>query len=377
MKRIPIQARNNWEQKISEQGFLFYASDSYYSEKYAYEFTRNEIEQIETATAEIFDMCMEVVEHVINKQLWDEFFIPKEFAKLIEWSWKEDQPSIYGRFDLAMNNGEIKLLEFNADTPTSLLECSVIQWFWLQEYNNRYDQFNSVHEKLLDHLKLCKKDLLPGPLYFSCLKDNLEDYMNVKYLQDVAEQAGLETEFIYIEDISMNMAGDFITPANMNVRNIFKLYPYEWMFNEEFGKHLDPTKENCYWIEPAYKAILSNKMLLKYIYELFPDSPYILPCTFSTSNLSLEGKFVKKPVFSREGANISIVAEGKLLEQTGGDYGEEGFLYQEYFELPVFGGAHPIIGSWVIGGKSAGIGIRESDGLITNNTSRFCPHYFV
>ena len=178
-------------------------------------------------------------------------------------------------------------------------------------------------------------------------------------------------------DISMNMAGDFITPANMNVRNIFKLYPYEWMFNEEFGKHLDPTKENCYWIEPAYKAILSNKMLLKYIYELFPDSPYILPCTFSTSNLSLEGKFVKKPVFSREGANISIVAEGKLLEQTGGDYGEEGFLYQEYFELPVFGGAHPIIGSWVIGGKSAGIGIRESDGLITNNTSRFCPHYFV
>ena len=133
------------------------------------------------------------------------------------------------------------------------------------------------------------------------------------------------------------------------------------------------------WIEPPYKTILSNKMLLKYLYELFPDSPYILPCTFLKPGETgaHPGHYVRKPVYSREGANITIVANGQLLEETGGDYGEEGFLYQQYSELPSFDGNSVVIGSWLIGGQPAGIGIRESSGLITNNTSRFCPHYIV
>ena len=120
-------------------------------------------------------------------------------------------------------------------------------------------------------------------------------------------------------------------------------------------------------------------MLLKYLYDLFPDSPYVLPCTF----IKPKGKgahpanYVKKPVFSREGANVTIIENGKLLEATGGDYGEEGFLYQQYFQLPDFDGNRPVIGSWLIAGIPAGMGIRESSGLITNNTSRFCPHYIV
>ena len=375
MQRIVITPRIGWEQKIIEQGLLFYKDDCYYNESAAYEFSSQEIELIEKATNEIFEMCLVVTEYVIKNKLWKEFFIPEEYAELIEWSWEQKNTSIYGRFDLAFNNGQLKLLEFNADTPTLLLESSAIQWFWLQDYNKELDQFNCIHDALLQHFTGIKNKLSGSKLYFTC-NNNQEDFVTTKYLQDVAIQAGLDTDFIFIEDIGLNEADLFIDGKDNLISNIFKLYPYEWLFDEPFGKYLIKNKDTCYWIEPPYKAILSNKMMLKYIYELFPNSPYILPCTCNEEDVVRVKNYAKKPIFSREGENVSLFANGNTSEETQGEYGDEGFIYQEYFELPEFDGKHPIIGSWVIGGKAAGIGIRESTGRITNVTSSFCSHYF-
>jgi len=371
MKRHIIEPRFNWEQKIQEQGFLFYRN--YYYEDACYEFSAAEIDHIEAATEEIFDMCLEVVQHVIDKDLWDEFFIPRAYADLIKWSWEEDMMSFYGRFDLAYNGRDIKLLEFNADTPTLLIEASVVQWYWLQEYNPKLDQFNSIHEKLVDHINNCRQYFHTNKLHLSCISTDEEDFMTTKYMEEVARQAGMNTEFLYLEHLGLNEQDQFVTGRGELIRNIFKLYPYEWMFAEEFGPFLNKNKDECFWVEPAYKAILSNKMLLKYLYELFPNSPYILPCSFGSP---ISKSYAKKPVFSREGANVSIFKDGKLVEANDGDYGAEGFLYQEYFELPEFNSYHPILGSWVIGGEPAGMGIRESSNLVTNAMSRFCPHFF-
>jgi glutathionylspermidine synthase len=372
MKRLAITPQPGWEQKIKDLGFVYYKD--YYNAQASYEFTAAEIDRLEAATAEIFDMCLAVVAHVIKNKLWDEFFIPKQFADLIQWSWEADAMSFYGRMDLAYDGREIKLLEFNADTPTALLEASVVQWYWLQEHNGSLDQFNSIHEKLVEHLKVCKPLFYPGKLYFTCLGNSGdEDFITVKYLEDAAHQAGIDTEFIYLENIALNDEDQFVTANGTPIRNIFKLYPYEWMFAEDFGAYLNTTRGNCYWIEPAYKAILSNKMLLHYLYELFPDSPYIMPCKWGRP---ITASFVKKPVFSREGANITIVKNGTMLEYSDGEYGAEGYVFQEYFELPDFDGYKPVIGSWLIGGKPAGIGIREGRNLITDNMSLFCPHYF-
>ena len=38
---------------------------------------------------------------------------------------------------------------------------------------------------------------------------------------------------------------------------------------------------------------------------------------------------------------------------------------------------HALVGSWVIAGKAAGIGMREDKNPITTNLSRFVPHYFT
>ncbi len=374
MKRIPITPRPDWQRKITGQGFLFYNDDSYYNESAVYEFEQWETDLIEKATNEIYAMCVRVVEYVIENKLWDEFFIPHEYAELIEWTWQKKTPTFYGRFDLGYNNGVVKLLEFNADTPTLLLETGVIQWYWLQDYNKDLDQFNAIHDALTAHLAHCAHQLLPGKLHFCC-NDNLEDFVTTRYLQDIAIQAGIATEFIDIDDIGLGPDDEFVDTNGQPITNIFKLYPYEWLFDEPFGAFLIKNKATCNWIEPAYKAILSNKMMLKYIYELFPDSPYLLPCTTPGGSVPIPASYARKPIFSREGENVTLVVAGETVEATNGEYGDEGYVYQQYFELPEFDGRHPIIGSWVIGGKAAGIGIRESIGRITNVTSSFCSHY--
>lgn len=372
MNRISITPRPGWQDTIQEQGFVYYKD--YYNESAAYALTATEIDRLESATGQLFDMCLAVVDHVIEHQLWDEFFIPREYAALITHSWKEDAISLYGRLDLAYNGTDIKLLEFNADTPTSLLEASVIQWYWLQDYNKQYDQFNSIHEKLITHLKVCQEYFLPGKLFFTCAHGSEEDFITTKYLEDVAQQAGIDTAFLYMNEIGVDHRELFCTAAGEIMRNIFKLYPWEWMFREEFGRYLAINQHGMNWIEPPYKAILSNKMLLPYLYKLFPTSPYILPCAYGQP---LSDSYVRKPVFSREGANTLVVHKNLVLEETSGEYGEEGYIYQEYFPIPKHDGQTPVIGSWLIGGEPAGMGIRESSGLITGNTSRFCPHYFL
>jgi glutathionylspermidine synthase len=376
MERIAIAPRPDWEKKMQEQGFLFYNDDEYYNESAAYVFSESEVDTIATATREIYNMCLAVVDYVIEHQLFEEFMIPVRYADWISWSWRERKPSVYGRFDFAYNNRNLKLLEFNADTPTLLLESSVIQWNWLQDFNPDFDQFNKIHEMLTEHFAYIKNNLLPGKLYFTA-SFNLEDFMTLKYLQDAAAQAGIETEYIDIEDIAVDENSRFIDNNGKHIKNIFKIYPYEWLFNEPFGELLPQNQDSCYWLEPPFKAILSNKMLLHYLYVLFPDSPYILPAHFvkpggAVPNLT---SYAKKPVFSREGENVTLVSGGTVIEATDGEYGAEGYIFQQYAELPEFDGWHPIIGSWVIGGKPAGIGIRESRGRVTNVTSRFCSHY--
>lgn len=370
-----IQSRKNWVDIIESNGLTYH--QDYYQEGVAYEFNSQEVDRLELATQQIFELCCMAMEKILNDEdTFRRFKIPMKFFNKIRESWDKDYISLYGRFDLAYNpnTSQIKLLEFNADTPTSLIESSVIQWEWLQNYNNNYDQFNSIHEKLSEHFKGIKKEglLQNNPLYFTTVTENEEDYLTTEYLRSIADEVNIDTKYLDISDIGVTPMY-FVDEQDNPIRNIFKLYPYEWMFHEEFGNELFLMENFTVWIEPMYKSIWSNKMFMVILSELFPDSEYILKCS---ENPDIGNSFVKKPLLSREGSNVTIINKGTIIDRTDGEYGEEGYIYQEYFEIPKFDGKTPIIGSWVIAGEPAGIGIRESENLITNNKSRFVPHYF-
>ncbi len=375
MDRYKIKPRPNWQKIVESQGLNFHSSDNiYWDESAHYIFREKEILEIETATNELFEMCLKAVQHIFDNKLFPDFNIPDQFIELLEYSWEKDLPSIYGRFDLAYDGKEIKMLEFNADTPTSLLEASVIQWYWLQDVDAGKDQFNSIHERLIAHLKNLEPYFYSGDFHFSCAKDTEEDYLTVAYIMDCAQQAGYNVKFIYIDDIVYNdKKNKFQGIDKEDIVNIFKLYPYEWMMKEEFGKYLISTKDKTNWVEPAWKALLSNKMILKVLWDIFPNHKYLLETNISP----LQYSYVRKPKLSREGANVQIVENGRIKAETKGEYGREGYIYQEYFKIPHFDQNFPVLGSWIIGGEAAGMGIRESNSIITDNSSRFIPHYFI
>ncbi len=373
MERIKIQPRNNWQSAVEKLGFGFHTSDvAYWDESAYYTFSLDEITRIETATAQLWELCLGAVQHVIDEKLYAQFHIPEKFVPYIERTWNDDHPAIYGRFDLCVKDGKIKMLEFNADTPTSLYEAGIVQWFWLQDFDKSKDQFNSIHEKLIAYWKYLKIYLHPGKLHFTCLKETLEDLTNTEYMRDCAIQAGLDTKLVFIDDIGWDSTGEqFVDLENEQIKNIFKLYPWEWLAHEEFGGNILKDSNDAFWIEPAWKMILSNKAILPILWKLYPENEYLLPAYFEDNGMK---DYVKKPILSREGANIEIVKHYGTVEKSEGEYGEEGFIYQQLFELPDFDENYPVIGSWIIGQETAGMGIREAKNLITDNKSRFVPH---
>ena len=381
MLRIPCRQRADWRKTVESQGLLFHTIDGepYWDEAAYYLFEGKEVDQIEAATYRLDEMCLAAVEHVIEDGRLDEFDIPAPFHEFVARSWEEDEHTIYGRFDLSYDGVHPpKLLEYNADTPTALLEAAVIQWFWSKDLLSsvdpidraQFDQFNCIHERLIEAWGSIRKGL-GSRVAFASQGDALEDVMTVSYLRDTAIQAGLQTGFLAVSDIGWHGGrGVFTDLRERAIEVLFKLYPWEWMLREGFGGHLRyaPTR----WLEPPWKMILSNKAILSVLYELFPESPYLLRAGFEPTGDS----YVVKPIYSREGANVTIVRDGRTIAETGGEYSDAPHVYQDFHALPSFDGRHPVIGSWIVNGYACGMGLREDDGLITRNTSRFVPHVF-
>lgn len=382
MRRETQKPRANWRQRCEEAGFQFHSmGGTYWDESACYAFEAGQIDRLEAVTAELHHLCLQAAKEIVNSRRLGEFAIPEAFHDLVATSWMRDEPTLYGRFDFSWDGeGEPKLLEYNADTPTALLEASVAQWHWLEDSKNDRagpaplppdaDQFNSLHEKLVARWQALREQLGGKVLTLACLKDNEEDLGNVEYLRDCALQAGWDARQLYIEELGWN--GEcFVDLDDEPVRTLFKLYPWEWLAREDFGVHL--LRRPAQMLEPSWKMLLSNKALLVILWEMNYGHPNLLPAYFTPERFGAE--YVRKPLLSREGSNVTIRARGAVRWQSG-DYGREGFVYQGVAPLPSFEGRYPVIGSWIVGDEPAGIGIREDDSPITRNSSRFLPHYF-
>ncbi len=382
MKRLAITERPDWREKANEFGFRFHTlhGEPYWCEDACYQFTLGQIEELENTTAELHQMCLQVVDKVVNSdQLLAKFRIPRHCQEFVRNSWQTRQPSLYSRLDLAWDGkNPAKLLENNADTPTSLYESAFFQWLWLEDQINAghlsgdTDQYNSLQEHIIAHFVDLKKNQQIDLLHLACCQDNEEDRCTVQYLQDCATEADLPNAFLFMEDIGLGEKGQFTDPDNQVINNLFKLYPWEWMFRETFSTKLSDANVN--WLEPGWKSIISNKALLPLLWEMFPNHPNLLPAWFAEDNHPKLDHYVIKPLFSREGANVQIVKNGETLMHTDGPYGAEGMIIQQFHALPRFGDRYTLIGSWLVDDKPCGIGLREDHALITQDLSRFYPH---
>lgn len=388
MQRIPIVARPDLAERAKRAGFEFATIDGevYWDESAYYALTLRQIEDdLEDPTGALSALCLELVDKAVrDERMLEQLAIPRHAWDLIAESWRRRDPSLYGRFDLAYDGeGPAKLLEYNADTPTALFEASVFQWDWLEDSMARNaipadaDQFNSLHEALIARFRDLRAGTDRPSLHLACMRDTAEDLGLVTYLAACAGDAGFAPTLLAIDDIGSTGEGAFVDLAERPIELLFKLYAWEWMFQDDFIRA--PGMKATRFLEPPWKAILSNKGILPLLWAMAPRHPNLLASYFSDdpARSALSGSFAKKPLLSREGSNIVLVDQSGVLDSTGGPYGGERAVLQAIAPLPAFGANVPVIGSWIIGEKAHGIGVREDTSLITRNTSRFVPHAIV
>jgi glutathionylspermidine synthase len=383
VRRQRSTPRPNWRDTIHEQGLVFDIpgrdaagnARPYWDESVHYVFEMDEVLSIEADVEVLHAMCLDAVENVITLERYRDFGIAEWVWPAIAESWKRSDPYLYGRFDLRYDgSGPAKMLEYNADTPTSLVEAAVVQWFWKTDVFPDDDQWNSVHEKLVARWAEIGAGLPSKQLHFtwSGADTSGEDHVTISYLQETAAEAGCNTIGLAIEDLGWDpLLKRFVDLEEAPMNTVVKLYPWEWMTEDDFGKQAVHALPGTMWIEPLWKMLLSNKALLAVLWEMHPGHPNLLPAYLDQPGMLTE--YVRKPKLGREGANIQIVAPGHETT-TGGVYGREGYVYQLFDPLPDFDGYRPALGAWVVGDEAAGLGIRETAGLITDDGASFVPH---
>lgn len=250
--RHSIAPRGGWQGRVEKVGLTFHSladGSPYWDESAYWEFTAAEVDRLEAATAEIERLCLAAGEHIVANNRFAEMRIPAAAAGRIRETWRSEPPALYGRLDLAFDGERIKLLEYNADTPTALVEAAVAQWYWLRDVFPEADQFNSLHEKLVAKWKDLRPHLA-NVVYFGH-DGSQEDSMTVAYLRDTAEQAGLRTVSIAMRDIGwQGKHARFVDLERRPIESLFKLYPWEWLLKESFGAEALATMDRMVWIEP-------------------------------------------------------------------------------------------------------------------------------
>ncbi|GAB3624926.1 glutathionylspermidine synthase family protein [Mariniluteicoccus endophyticus] len=420
---VPVRA--HWQQRILANGLIYSPTQTpdgnviqYWREGAAYSFTMADIDALAEAASTIFEMCVEAGDAMAaDRRILRRMGIPLWAHDTVLRSWDDtidgqEFGSVYGRFDFRFGGLDHpdpalrtpQLYEFNADTPTCLLESAWIQWQWLQDSAYGPDQWNLLWERLVEawkrNLALVERRIGRRPkVWFAFTEDEQsgEDAMNTLYLQDTCHAAGYKTDSLWIEEIVLGDDGMFYNAdGSEHLDVVFKLYPWEWMVAEEFGHpcladlYRQPKTDaqgrmshGTVWIEPPYKMLWSNKGVLPVLWDLFADDPrskYLIPSWFEGFQPADLGDHVRKPLLGREGANVTIVRDGERIEDHGGEYGEEGFVIQAYAPLPAFTvpdsdlPVHPMIGVWMVDGEPSGLGVRESTTLVTDNQSHFVPH---
>lgn len=382
MKKVPIAPRPGWQAFAESVGFYFHTIDNepYWDESAYYQFSLSQIEDdIETPTEQLHQMALDLVPDIVqSEEKLQQLGIPQRFWDAVRDSWQRAEPHLYGRMDFAYDGkGPAKLLELNYDTPTSLYETGFFQWVWLEDQQMRgalpagADQFNSLQDKLEQAFAELP---LPRPFYFSSVTQSQEDKGTVDYLMDIALQSGLDSRYIQLEQLG-DIDGQLVDLEGFPIQGLFKLYPWEFMLQEEFADIVFTTDTR--FIEPLWKVLLSNKGILPLLWQKHQGHPNLLPAFFDDGKQALNAGWVRKPLFSREGANIELITHsGERLFQLG-PYDDAGYIRQAFAPLPKFGDSYTLIGSWLVGDMAAGMGIREDNSLITKDSSRFLPHIIL
>ncbi|MFC4426085.1 glutathionylspermidine synthase family protein [Deinococcus navajonensis] len=381
MQRLTFAPRPDWQARLQAVGFTWYAPTPdhpvpYWGENVAYAFTPAQITAVQRGAQELTRLVLEATGHAIEQGRLAELGIPAFLHGAVRESWNRDDPTLYMRLDLAYDGRQLKLLEVNAQTPTSLLEAAVCQWQWLEDRLEAgalpaaTSQWNTIHEGLLEQWTHLREVRGVSQAHFSAARSD-EDIATVTYLRDLAQARGVSGSFLLAEEVGTRAGEPWLLDTwALPIQTLMWLWPFEFAWEGRDAAFLATTQTR--FLEPLWKAVTGSKGLLALLHELNPDHELLLPASLRSGTLGRS--VVRKPLFSREGQNVTLPDE----DSTPGDYADLPVVEQAYTELPEFqdedGPRYPVLGVWVAGDEVCGLGIREGRGRVTDNRATFTPH---
>lgn len=379
MHRKTCPKREGWEARFKEAGFSFCDADGYWKEGSYYEITEGEKRLLVSATENLHEAMKTLVEKVVqSSDLLEYLGVPEHLHDYLRYTWKTGS-DLYGRFDFVVNNGTVKALEYNADTPTSLIETASAQVEWANEAKVG-TPFSEIRHELANRFFTLRRACGGKMFHFACMRDSEEDFDTTLWLLNLAEAQGFNCRGLYIDEIGFNEETRvFVDQTGGQISRLFKLYPWEYAIQDEFAALLVDQKVACTidFYNPFWRMLLSSKRMFSLLWRERTDLHWCLP---ETRDEAFGTAYVKKPAFSREGANVEVFLPWDV-ESKPGPFNEFPSVYQEYCELPKFqtneGERHAIVGSWVVNDRACAFGVRESSTIVTDNTSNYVPHVVV
>ena len=372
-----------WEWAIEE------ACQNYVARE-AVQLPEAEAEALLQAADTLYDMLVEAIPDPIPDELLQKLAIPANLWEAVRHSWNDERHwHLYGRFDLALTPDGPKLLEFNADTATSLPETAVVQWASLVAAGQAEEgrQANGLFECLEDqfrHWRGLNNDR-QATLLLVYLPDSAEDEANCAVLAETARTAGFADVYVCpVDDMKVSVDGadrgvwaETVPGQWQKFDFLFKLVPWEILAEEEPELTADLTQlllsRDIVVANPAYSLLFQSKGLLAHLWDTFPHHPLLLEASLT----GVPGHHVRKPLFGREGQNVAeIQDDGRAGPEVSGEFGQQPQVFQRWAELPTDAQGRRYQAGVFWAGEACAIGFRRDAGLITN-LSEFVPHVLV
>lgn len=375
--------RDNWKKIADSIGYNYYDNGDgtfAWNEKVRYSLSQKDVSNIEKATEELHNMCLEVVNDVIMKGDIEKFHIPEKAMDYVSNSWKQSD-FLIGRFDFAWTPSGLKMIEYNADTPATIPESTEMLRLWLKDLKmgnfikNKLSYFKSLptilsQNKIIIELTDFRYVSESNNIHIIPYPDNVEDKTHGIFWAAFAKAAGWNPILCELEDLQVTEDGNFIHKG-ITVDNVIRMYPWEFMLREEGCANL--YKNSCNFMNPAWTTLLSNKALLPTLWEKFPNHPLLIPSFWDKRGMT---DYVTKPIHSRGGENVKIFVNNELIEDSEGSYNDYKIVYQEKVDTRyIDSSVSTSLGSWIVGSNFAGITFREDERNVVRNCSPIVPHY--
>ena len=350
----------------------------------------DEVANFKSAATDLYRLAMTAADYIAARGLWQEAGIPEVAVPLIRHSLAEErQLHVLGRFDFAGGLGmaPLKMLEFNADTCSLLPETDLVQGWQKDQLGYRYrkhGQFNELMPEMVRHFRrILEQYPEKEPALLLSSMGHEEDWLNLDVVALAAKTAGFaDVQQMVLDKVIFSAEeGIFIEIGPDNYRRYdfwFKMIPWEFMAYDEpelTGLLTEIVRRDlAVVLNPAFTMLLQSKAIMKFMYDLEPHHPHILPTTLTRSQLA-SGNYVRKPIFGRTGENVAMYRGGNQpVASNEGDYGSFPPVFQGLAELDQDEDGDIYQPSIYWSGKPSALCFRRQDELLIDDDAEFVGH---